>query len=132
MKTDDPYIVLFDGECNFCDRSVQFIFHRDPRRKFRFASLQSEKGKALLKIYHLENLGMSTMVLIKNDKAYTKSGAALRIARHLSGLWPLLVVFLAVPPFIRNFFYDQVAKRRHKLVKEKCELPTPEFKARFL
>lgn len=128
----EPYIVLFDGECNFCDRSIQFIFKRDPKGHFRFASLQSEKGKALLHEYGLENIGMSSMVLIKNGQAYTKSGAALRIAKHLSGLWPVLVIFLAVPPFIRNFVYDQIAKRRHRLAKEKCELPTPEFRARFL
>ena len=128
----EPYIVLFDGECNFCDRSVQFIFRHDPRGRFRFASLQSETGKKILQQYGLENIGLSSMVLIKNGKAYLKSGAALRIAQHLNGLWSLLVVFLAVPPFIRNFVYDQVAKRRHKLAKQKCELPTAEFRARFL
>lgn len=129
---NEKMIVLFDGECNFCDRSIQFIFKRDPKARFLFTSLQSEKGKALLKQHGLQNLDMSSMVLIKGDKAYTKSGAALRISRYLSGLWPVMVIFLAVPPFIRNWFYDQVAKRRHKLLKEKCELPTPEFRARFL
>lgn len=128
----DPYIVLFDGECNFCDRSVQFIFRHDPKGRFRFASLQSETGRKILQQYGLENIGLSSMVLIKNGKAYLKSGAALRIAQYLNGLWPLLVAFLAVPPFIRNFIYDQVAKRRHKLARQKCALPTAEFRARFL
>lgn len=132
MSEKEPYIVLFDGECNFCDRSIQFIFKRDPQARFRFASLQSEKGKALLQQHGLQNLDMSSMVLIKNGKAYTKSGAALRIAGHLSGFWPVLIIFLIVPAFLRNFIYDQIAKRRHQLVKQKCELPTPEFRARFL
>jgi predicted DCC family thiol-disulfide oxidoreductase YuxK len=125
-------IVLFDGDCNFCNYSVQFIYKRDKKGVFRFASLQSEKGKELLAKFKLQNLDLSTMVFIKEDKAYTKSGAALRICGHLKGLWPLMVCFLMVPPFIRNWVYDGVAKRRKKLVKDKCEIPTGEFKARFI
>ncbi|HYG52073.1 MAG TPA: DUF393 domain-containing protein, partial [Flavobacteriales bacterium] len=84
-------IVLFDGECNFCNYSVQFIFKRDKKGIFRFASLQSAKGKELLAQYNLQNLDTSSMVLIKNNRAYIKSGAALRICAHLSGLWPLMM-----------------------------------------
>lgn len=125
-------IVLFDGDCNFCNYSVQFIYKRDKKGVFRFASLQSQKGKELLEKHGLQNLGLSSMVLIKNEKAYIKSGAALRICGHLSGLWPLMICFLIVPPFIRDWVYDQVAKRRKRLIKDKCEIPTGDFKARFI
>ncbi|HLP10751.1 MAG TPA: DCC1-like thiol-disulfide oxidoreductase family protein [Flavobacteriales bacterium] len=125
-------IVLFDGDCNFCNYSVQFIYKRDKKGVFRFASLQSPKGKELLEKHGLQNLSLSSMVLIKNEKAYIKSGAALRICGHLSGLWPLMICFLIVPPFIRNWVYHQVAKRRKRLIKDKCEIPTGDFKARFI
>lgn len=130
--TENQYIVLFDGDCNFCNRSIQFIYERDRKGLFRFTSLQSGTGKKILAQHNLQNLDMSSMVFVKNGKAYTKSSAALRIAANLGGLWPMLAVFLIVPRFIRNWFYDQVAKRRHKLVKQKCALPTPAFRARFL
>lgn len=128
----NTHIVLFDGDCNFCNTSVQFIFKREKKNSFYFASLQSDKGKELLEKYKLQNLDLSSMVFISNNKAYLKSSAALRIAGQLKGLWPLMMVFLIVPPFIRNWVYDQIAKRRHKLLKQKCALPTPELRARFL
>lgn len=125
-------IVLFDGDCNFCNHSVQFIYKRDKKGVFRFAALQSEKGNELLVKFNLQNLDLSTMVFIKNNKAYTKSGAALRICGHLTGLWPLMLCFLIVPAFIRNWVYDVIAKRRKRLIKDKCEVPSGDFKARFI
>ena len=125
-------IVLFDGECNFCNRSIQFIYERDGKGIFRFASLQSPKGKELLEKHHLQNLDLSSMVLINGEKAFIKSSAALRIFGKLRGLWPIMVIFLAVPRFIRNWVYNGVAKRRNRLVKEKCVVPSGEFKERFI
>ena len=127
-------IVLFDGDCNFCNRSVQFIYERDKKGVFRFASLQSQKGIELLKQYGLSDMGISSVVFINSEvnKAYIKSSAALRICKYLKGLWPMMVIFLAVPKFIRNLVYDGVAKRRNHLFKDKCAVPTGEFKARFI
>ena len=125
-------IVLFDGECNFCNRSIQFIYKRDKKGIFRFASLQSEVGKALLNKHNLQKLDMSSLVLINEEKAYVKSSAALRISGKLSGLWPLMMFFLIVPKFIRNWVYDGIAKRRKNLLKGTCDLPTEEFRSRFL
>lgn len=127
-------IVLFDGDCNFCNRSVQFIYERDKKGVFRFASLQSQKGIELLKQYGLSELGISSVVFINTEagKAYIKSSAALRICKYLKGLWPMMIIFLAVPKFIRNWVYDGVAKRRNRIFKDKCDLPTGEFKARFI
>lgn len=125
-------IVLFDGDCNFCNRSVQFIYERDKKGIFRFAALQSVKGKEFLVKHKLEELELSSMVLINGEKAFIKSSAALRICGKLKGLWPMMMCFLIVPPFIRDWFYDRIAKRRNRLVKEKCAVPSGEFKSRFI
>src|SRR6185369_14232639 len=98
-------IVLFDGECNFCNHSVRFIYKRDKKNIFRFASLQSGKGKALLAANNLQDLDMSSIVLIGDQKAWIKSTAALRICGKLKGLWPLMMFFLIVPRFIRDWVY---------------------------
>jgi len=125
-------IVLFDGECNFCNHSVRFIYKRDKKGIFKFASLQSETGKSLLSKHNLSDIGLSSMVLIKDENAFIKSSAALRIFGKLSGLWPLMTMFLIVPRFIRDWVYDIIAKRRKRLIKNACEVPTGEFRSRFL
>lgn len=126
-------IILFDGECNLCNSSVQFIIKKDPEGYFQFASLQGKTGQKLLKkcnIYHEIN----SIVLIENDRFYTKSSAALKICKKLEGIWKLCVIFQVIPPFIRNFFYDIVAKNRYKWFgrKESCMVPTLTVKKRFL
>ena len=127
-------IVLFDGECNFCDSSVQFIIKRDPAAHFLFTSLQSEKGIELAKQYAIPK-EVDSLVLIENGKAFTKSSAALRIAKKLDGLWHLLFLFILVPRKIRDGVYDYVAKNRYDgLAKKKmaCMLPPPDIRKRFI
>ncbi|WLR57438.1 thiol-disulfide oxidoreductase DCC family protein [Mesobacillus subterraneus] len=126
-------VILFDGVCNFCDASVQFILNRDPNETFHFASLQSEAGKELLKKYNVRN-DVDSMILIENDKVYYKSSAALRITRHLRGAWKLLYVFMVVPAPIRNIAYDLIARNRYKWFgkKDSCMLPPPNVRKRFL
>ncbi|SES24333.1 thiol-disulfide oxidoreductase DCC family protein [Salipaludibacillus aurantiacus] len=128
------HIVLFDGDCNICDTSVQFIIKRDPQQKFAFASLQSDTGKALLKKYQVDRRTDSIVLIEKSGKIFEKSSAALRIARRLKGGWKLTALFLIVPPFIRNFFYDLIAKNRYKWFgkKSSCRMPTPDERKRFL
>lgn len=127
-------IVLFDGECNFCDTSVQFIIKRDPAAHFLFSSLQGEMGQKLIKAYKVpENI--DSLVLIENGKAYTKSSAALHIAKKLDGLWHLLFLFIFVPRKIRDYFYDYFARNRYQWFGKKddvCELPPPEVRKRFI
>lgn len=131
--TDMEKIVLFDGECNFCDRSVQFIIKRDPKGYFKFASLQSDIGKELLKKHHAPN-DIDSFVLIENHHCYFKSTAALRVCKNLKGGWKTLYVLLVVPKPIRDLFYGIIAKNRYKWFgkKESCMLPTPEERKRFL
>jgi predicted DCC family thiol-disulfide oxidoreductase YuxK len=126
-------VILFDGVCNFCDASVQFILNRDPNETFHFASLQSEAGQELLKKYKVRD-DVDSMILIENEKVYYKSAAALRISRHLRGAWKLLYVFMVVPAPIRNIVYDLIAKNRYKWFgqKESCMLPPPNVRKRFL
>ena len=106
-------IILFDGDCNFCDSSVQFIIKRDPAAHFLFTSLQSEKGMELTKQYAIPD-NVDSLVLIEKGKAYTKSSAALRIAKKLDGMWHLLYLFILVPRKIRDSVYDYVAANRYK------------------
>lgn len=127
-------IVLFDGECNFCDASVQFIIKRDPSAHFYFTSLQSEKGQALKEEFSIPE-EVDSIVLIANKRAYTQSSAALHIAKKLDGLWHLLFLFILVPRPIRDGIYQYFAKNRYQWFGKKedhCALPSPEIRKRFL
>lgn len=131
---EQKHIILFDGVCNFCDSIVNFIIERDKKNVFQFAPLQEKAGKALLEKYQLDTKNLDSIVLIKNKKAYTKSDAALEIAKDLSGLWKLAVVFKIVPTFLRDKVYDLVAANRYRIFgkKDSCGVPTPELRAKFL
>lgn len=126
-------IVLFDGTCHFCNRSVQFIIKRDPSAHFSFASLQSEIGSKLLKKHNVPN-DIDTIVLIDDRKAYVQSSAVLRICKNLRGLWKLFYLGLIVPKPVRNFVYNSIANNRYKWfgTANSCALPTPEQSKRFL
>lgn len=126
-------IILFDGICNFCDSSVQFIIKRDKAAYFRFASIQSEVGQRLLKEYKIP-ADVDSVILIEDGRAYMESTAPLKICRHLDGAWQLFYVLLVVPPFVRNFFYRLFAKNRYRFFgqKEVCMLPTTKQRQRFL
>ncbi|MBT2681203.1 thiol-disulfide oxidoreductase DCC family protein [Bacillus sp. ISL-35] len=126
-------VILFDGVCNFCDASVQFILERDDKEMFRFASLQSDAGQELLKEYTVPD-DVDSMILIEDGKVYYKSAAALRISRHLKGPWKLLYGLIIVPAPLRNIVYDLIAKNRFKWFgqKDSCMLPPPNVRRRFL
>ncbi|WP_345240361.1 thiol-disulfide oxidoreductase DCC family protein [Pontibacillus salipaludis] len=126
-------IVLFDGECNFCDQSVQFIIKRDPQGYFSFASLQSEVGQDLLKKYEIP-ADTDSFVLIEDGRAYTKSSAALRVCKHLKGAWKTFRLFAIVPKFVRDAAYEIFAKNRYKWFgkKDSCMLPSKDIRKRFL
>ncbi|MBP2076589.1 thiol-disulfide oxidoreductase DCC family protein [Oceanobacillus polygoni] len=126
-------LILFDGDCNFCDRSVQFIIARDPKGHFKFASLQSNISKNRLRNFDIPK-DLDTMVLIEDNKCYIRSTAALRICKQLKGLWKLFYIFVIIPRPIRDVFYGIIAKNRYKWFgrKKSCELPSPEVRKRFL
>ena len=131
--TESP-IVLFDGVCNLCTGSVQFILRHDQKQVFRFASLQSGAGRSLCHRHNIAADNFETMVLIVGDTAFTRSEAALRIASEFGGIWRLGRVCRLIPRGLRDAVYDVVARHRYRWFGKttECWLPTPDLKARFL
>ena len=131
--TDKP-IILFDGICNLCNGAVQFVIKRDPAAIFSFASLQSDIGQQLLKKFDLPGNELNSFVLIQQDKSYTRSTAALKVAKQLKGPIKLLYGFIIVPVFIRNFVYRIIAANRYRWFgkRDSCMLPSVDLKERFL
>ena len=131
---EGKHIVLFDGVCNLCNGAVLFIIKRDTKDRFRFAALESDLGKELLARHNIDPSKIDSIVLISGDSAFAKAGAALRIAKYLTGLWPLLYSLVIIPKFIADAMYDFIAKNRYKWFgkKESCMIPTPELKSKFL
>jgi len=137
-------VVLFDGVCNFCDASVNFVIEHDRDRYFKFAPLQSDAGMTLSaehgfesKVGDLDASGstpIDSVILIEDGNAYTHSTAALRIARRLGMPWSWVYAFVVLPKPARDFFYRLFAKYRYRFFgrKDECVLPTPEVRARFL
>lgn len=126
-------IIIFDGMCNLCNGSVQFIIKRDPNGHFKFASLQSETGERLINDYGIPR-NSDSFILIEDGNWFQKSSAALRVSKHLSGGWKLLYPLTVIPTPIRDSLYEVVAKNRYKWFgkREYCMMPTPEMKNRFL
>lgn len=126
-------IILFDGECNFCNGSVQFILKRDPHAVFKFASLQSEAGERLKIKYGIPE-DENSFILIDENRYFSKSTASLRVARKLSGAWRFCYGFIIIPRPIRDLFYHIFSKNRYKWFgkSEQCFLPTPDVRKRFL
>ncbi len=127
-------IIFFDGFCNLCNGAVQFIIKRDTKNKFYFAPLQSEFAQLKLASLTQIPVNLNSIILLENSKLFTQSAAALRVAKKLNGAWPLLYVFIIVPPFIRDAVYKFIAKNRYKWFgkKETCWVPTAALKAKFL
>lgn len=127
-------IILFDGVCNFCNSSINFVIEHDKAGYFKFAPLQSEVGERMRDEYGIDSVSTDSVILVEDGKAYLHSTAALRIARKLDGLWSLAYVFIVVPRPIRNIFYKLFAKNRYRLFgkQDACMMPTPDVRARFL
>jgi predicted DCC family thiol-disulfide oxidoreductase YuxK len=133
-RTDDAPLILFDGECNLCTGSVQFVLRRDPRARFRFAALQSAFAREALAAAGAPASLPDSIVLIHRGRVRTKSAAALAIARGLRWPWPLLSVFWLVPYPIRDWVYGVIARNRYRWWgrRQQCWVPTPALRARFL
>jgi predicted DCC family thiol-disulfide oxidoreductase YuxK len=127
-------IILFDGECAFCDRSVKWIIDRDRAMRFRFAARQSPVGQRLLAEHRLPPEGVESLILIDGPAVATHSTAVLRIAKALPMPWKAMAGFLLVPRPVRDFFYRAVAKRRYKIAGKMaaCSVPTPKQRGRIL
>ncbi len=126
-------IIFFDGICNLCNGAVQFVIERDVKNYFKFAALQSDFAQKELASHTLNVKQGDSFVLLEKGRVYEQSTAALRVAKKLNGLWPILYVLIIVPPFIRNWIYKFIARNRYKWFgkQESCWVPTPELKNKF-
>lgn len=128
-------IILFDGVCNLCDASVQFIIKHDKKDIFRFVALQSDLGQKIIIHIGIQNQNIDSIILYEPGVAYYfKSSAALQIAKNLGGFFHFGTLFKIIPTGLRNLLYDYVAKNRYKWYgkKESCMIPTAKLKAKFL
>jgi predicted DCC family thiol-disulfide oxidoreductase YuxK len=131
---EEQKIILFDGVCNFCNYWVNFAIKRDGKKKLKFTTLQGETAKQLLPKYYINPTSLSSVIFIDKGKAYTQSSAAIRICKYLDGGWKLFYGLMIIPKFIRDFFYNIIARNRYKWFgkKESCMVPTAELRERFL
>lgn len=128
-------LILFDGICNLCNASVQYIIKHDKNDVFRFTPLQSEIGQQLISIYKIDTTKTDSILLYSETKGLKiKSTAALYIALHLGFPFNLMTIFFVIPSFIRNWIYDYVAKNRYKWFGKKsmCMLPTKDLEEKFI
>ena len=127
-------VLIFDGVCELCSSSVNFILRWEKGHEIKFTANQNPPGRALLEQYGENPDEVSTIYFIEQGKIYKQSAAVLRIARRLRFPWFLGYGFIIVPRFIRDLFYKLIARNRYRLFgqKETCRIPTPEEMARFL
>jgi len=132
ILTKQP-IILFDSECGFCNKSLQYYLKHEKNKSMHFAPLNSAVGKEIKAYFEIDDK-MDGAILIRDYSAYIKSCAALRLTLYMKGLWPLMTVFLIIPPFLRNMVYDLIARKRMKIFGrvESCALISEEDKKRFL
>jgi predicted DCC family thiol-disulfide oxidoreductase YuxK len=127
-------VVLFDGVCNLCNRSVQYIIRHDPKGRFHFASLQSDAGRGLQERYGFDPGAVNTIILLERGKAYTRSDAVLRIARLLRGPVRFWWTARLLPRPVRDAVYDWIGRNRYRWFgrREECMVPSPSVRSRFL
>lgn len=128
-------LILFDGVCNLCDSSIQFIIKHDKHNTFLFTPLQSELSQSIIEQFGIDTQKIDSIILFrKNEGVFYKSTAALKIASKLKFPINILASFIILPKFIRDTVYDFIAKNRYNWFgkKESCMIPTPELKAKFI
>jgi predicted DCC family thiol-disulfide oxidoreductase YuxK len=127
-------LVFFDGVCNLCNNTVQFLLKIDKHQRLQFGSLQGETVKKILPAYNISPDKLKSIIFIHNNKAYTESSAVLEIFRLIGGLWTLLYVFKIIPAFLRNGIYRLIARYRYQWFgkKDQCMIPSPSLQSRFL
>lgn len=125
-------IVFYDGDCGFCNKSVQFILNNESNDAIHFAPLQSEFAQSFFTSKGLPTPDMSTFYFWDKTTMYSKSSGALRVINYLKFPFPLLKIGFIFPRFLRDWVYDVIAKRRHQLAAGFCALPTEEQRKRFI
>ena len=132
MNLNNKKIIFYDGDCGLCNRSVAFVLKHEKEKTVLFAAIQSEFTKELFLTNGWQSPDLSTFYFYENGKLHSKSTAALSLSKYLKFPQSLLRAFFIVPRFIRDGVYDFIAKRRRRISKGFCVMPTPEDRARFL
>lgn len=134
MTKEKNIVVLFDGVCNLCNGFVHFIIKRDTKARIKFAALQSNISKIILQKKAIKDDEMNSVIVLINDEIYTKSTAAILLLVELGGFWKCVYLFYFIPKFIRDFFYNIIAKNRYKVFgkKNSCMIPSIELAVRFI
>jgi predicted DCC family thiol-disulfide oxidoreductase YuxK len=131
--TTSPPVVLFDGVCKLCNGSVNFILNRDSKGRLKLAPLQSDYGLRVIASQGKNSDALDSIFLLEGARLSEKSTAIIRISKYLKGAWPLCMIFLIIPRFIRDFIYDIIANNRYRWFGKygTCRLPNAEFEDRF-
>lgn len=132
---ENKQLVLFDGVCNLCNNAINYVIKHDTHNMFMFTPLQSETGKHIIKKFKIDTNKMDSILLYSSEsELFYKSTAVIKIASKLGFPQNLLSIFYVIPPFMRNWIYDFIAKNRYKWFgkKESCMIPTKELKAKFI
>lgn len=127
-------IIFFDGVCNLCNTSIDFVIQRDKSDRFLVGALQDDFSRKILSDYAVQKDYLDSIILLEKGVVYYKSTAALKIARHLSGLWPALYPLIFLPKFLRDPIYNWIGANRYRWFGKKstCRIPNPAEKAKFL
>lgn len=128
-------IILFDGVCNLCNASINYVIDHDVNDLYRFVALQSDLGIEIQEYLGIATTDLDSIILyIPNEAYYVKSTAAIKIMKSFKGIWKLSIIFQVIPEMIRNIIYDYIAKNRYKWYgkQDACRIPTKELKAKFL
>ena len=127
-------VVFFDGVCNLCNGTVQFLLKIDKHQRLQFGSLQGETAKRILLTYQISPEKLSSIIFIHQNKVYTESTAVLEICKVIGGAWRLLYIFKVIPAFIRNGIYKRIARNRYQWFgkRSSCKIPTLSERGRFL
>ncbi|WP_421361971.1 thiol-disulfide oxidoreductase DCC family protein [Agrobacterium rosae] len=131
---DDKPLIVFDGECGFCSRDIDFVLRHDTKKLFRFTPAQSELGTALMRHYGYRMDNYETSLLIEHGIAYPRSDGVLRVLKLLGGTISIAAMLRGVPRGLRDNVYDLVARNRMKIAgrRQACRMPTAEESERFI
>jgi predicted DCC family thiol-disulfide oxidoreductase YuxK len=135
--TTSAPVLLYDGVCGFCNKTVQVILDRDRKGTMKFAALQSDYARSIVE-RHPSLRGVDSVVYVEgsegSERVYVRSDAALKVVSYLGGLWKILLAAYILPKPVRDYFYDLFARNRYRLFgrHDACLLPPPEVRSRFL
>ncbi|MBB5638200.1 putative DCC family thiol-disulfide oxidoreductase YuxK [Pedobacter cryoconitis] len=135
MVTGKKDIILFDGICNFCNSYINYVISHDEQNRFVFASLQSDVAKELSVVHQIDLQNLNSIIVIHNQKIFTRSDGIIHIGKHLKSKWSWVLLMISfIPRFIRNYGYTLIARRRYSWFgqMDSCMVPTQEIRDKFL